>query len=211
MICSLIVNSVLYCRTFDYFVEYLVPVITRMVYDPVEEEEEYLTAETKERRHAHLLAVTEAKNEVIMKTFAELLGQLLDQHRSSALKKQKVATAAAKSVFAAARHAHAQASTAEAAAAPSTSLGLCTASTRGILTTGQKTVFFSLDETAGLPKIVYYGTYTLNILPRLSHSKSGLEYTVNERGVMVPLVEGVDRAAVRQLLVAYIVFFQVPF
>ena len=161
--------------------------INLTVRDTVEDDDDNMVPaeDLLEQMEISMQAVTEAKNSLIMKYFAQLLAQLLDQHKSTGLKMQKSVKT------------------------PARADGNC--STRGILTTGQKSMFFALKNTCGLPVLLYFGTFTLNILPRQWRNASGLDYSLNAAGQVTAPDTGVDKDAVKQLLVAYIVFFQVGF
>lgn len=157
-------------------------------------------------------AGTEAKNEIIMVHFARLLAQMLDQYKSAKLKNAKLQAAHLKRTA----EGHAKAASAPVAAPADSAATTAVDSTpathiqiRGILTTGQKHMFFSLQDAGGpLPKLRYFGTHSVDILPRFGYSRSpsGLEYDRNEKGVFVPRC-GVDERQVRALLEDFIVFF----
>jgi hypothetical protein len=123
-------------------------------------------------------AVTEAKGHLIVKNVAQLAAQLLDQLKSAALQKKR---------------------------SRDEELGPTPArSARGILATGQKFLFFALKEApAVVPELIYYGTWTLNILPGC---RVGGKYVVDKASNAATPEKSVDREEVRQLLAAFVVF-----
>lgn len=138
----------MFFRLFDYYFEDQVRVITlTAVHDSEElnDSDELFPAveEQKELEKQMMEAVTEGQNELIMKYFAQLLAQMLDRYKSDCLQRRRsrkgFKSAAADRPF---------------------------CPIRGILTTGQKTLFFGLQDTPGRPILKYFGTHTLHILPQ---------------------------------------------
>ena len=172
-------------------------VVNRTSLDSADDSEEQAsTAEGEEE--VPMVKVTEAKIELILKYFAQLLAQMLDQLKSRKISLKRSAEGQSKGPAG-------------------------VVEVRGILTTGQRALFFGLRDpsptasitsssassssssTAGqdvLPQLTYYGSYSLDVLPR----KTG-----RESGLADPVEEGVSAHQIRELLLAYIVFFNRSF